>query len=77
MSANSGLIGTVIDWHGVTVFPTFPGRPFGNDHLPSHAREFLGPDTRNGVVITLIDVWTIPDPEELCLSAGCMDTHRP
>jgi glycosyltransferase involved in cell wall biosynthesis len=65
ISANSGLIGTVIDWHDISVFPTFPGRPYGNDLLTFHAREFLGPDPRAGVVITLIDVWTIPDPEGL------------
>lgn len=44
------------EWEGLPVF-TKHRDDFGNDCLPDHAAHFFGGDPRDGLLITLMDIW--------------------
>lgn len=62
ISAFYGLNGTAITWNGCKVLPGGYDS-FGNDVLYTHALSEFDHDPFGGVVITLMDVWCLRDPE--------------
>lgn len=60
-SAFYGLDGSPIVWNGIPIMPGFSG-DVGNITLPHHARHWFDGDMRSGLVVTLLDVWTL-NPE--------------
>jgi glycosyltransferase involved in cell wall biosynthesis len=58
ISAFYGLEGASIRWNGIPVLPGLGG-DFGNHTLVQHARQFFGGDPRDGIVVTLCDVWPL------------------
>ena len=61
ISAFYGLEGAPIRYNGIPVFSGLGG-DFGNDTLPQHATRFFGGDPKDGLVVTLCDVWPL-EPE--------------
>jgi glycosyltransferase involved in cell wall biosynthesis len=53
-----GLEGAPITWEGIPVLPGLGGQ-FGDEGLVQHATRFFGGDAKNGLVITLMDVWVL------------------
>jgi glycosyltransferase involved in cell wall biosynthesis len=58
LSSYYGLEGAPITWQGIPVLPGIGGA-FGDEHLVQHAKRFFGGDARDGLVITLMDVWVL------------------
>jgi glycosyltransferase involved in cell wall biosynthesis len=60
ISAFYGIEGAPIKWNGV---PTYPGigSTYGNEAIRDHAHVHFDGDLRNGLVVTLMDVWVL-DP---------------
>lgn len=58
ISSFYGLDGAPLRWGGIPVLPGMPSE-FGNMSLVPHARETFGGDPRDGLVITLMDVWVL------------------
>lgn len=58
ISAFYGLEGARLNWEGIQVFPGLGGE-FGNDYLIEHAKHWFGGDYRDGIVLTLMDVWVL------------------
>ena len=58
VSALYGLQGAVLGWNGTKVYPA-GFHPYGNDVVLQHAANHFGGDYRDGVVVTLIDVWVL------------------
>jgi glycosyltransferase involved in cell wall biosynthesis len=61
ISSFYGLEGSPITWGGIPVFPGIGGA-FGDEYLVQHAKHFFGGDPRDGLVVTLMDVWVL-DPK--------------
>lgn len=61
ISSFYGLEGAPITWDGIPVLPGIGGE-FGNEYLVQHAKHFFGGDPRDGLVVTLMDVWVL-DPQ--------------
>jgi glycosyltransferase involved in cell wall biosynthesis len=60
ISAFYGLEGAPIKWNGVPVYPGI-GSTYGNETIREHAGVHFDGDLRNGLVVTLMDVWVL-DP---------------
>lgn len=58
ISSFYGLEGSPITWGGIPVYPGVGGE-FGDEHLVRHARKFFGGNPRDGLVVTLMDVWVL------------------
>jgi glycosyltransferase involved in cell wall biosynthesis len=56
-----GLEGAPLRWNGVTVMPGNQGT-YGNEFVLGHANDHFGGDLRNGMVVTLMDVWVLAAP---------------
>ena len=57
-------------WNDIPVYPGLGGE-YGNDYLVEHAARHFGGDPRDGLVLTLMDVWVL-EPEMLAnLNAAC------
>jgi glycosyltransferase involved in cell wall biosynthesis len=70
ISSFYGLEGAPITWDGIPVFPGLGGQ-FGDEYLVQHAKHFFGGDPRDGLVVTLMDVWVL-DPRWMeQLNAAC------
>jgi glycosyltransferase involved in cell wall biosynthesis len=54
-----GVEGAPIVWEGIPVFPGMGGGTFGEEWLLAHAERFFGGDARDGLVVTLMDVWVL------------------
>lgn len=78
ISAFFGLNGTAINWDGMRVLPGGYDA-FGNDVLVPHALSEFGGDPFGGVVITLMDVWCLREPElaNLRLASWVPIDHTP
>lgn len=61
ISAFYGLEGNRLTWQGIPVYPGNSG-DFGNKTLPPNAAMHFGSDLRDGLVVTLLDVWVL-DPQ--------------
>ena len=59
ISAFYGLEGNILPWEGIPVMPGL-GMTHGNEAIMEHVNVFLG-EPRNGLVVTLMDVWVL-DP---------------
>src|SRR4051812_33267490 len=60
ISSFYGLEGAPIIWEGIPVLPGLGGQ-FGDDWLLKHAERFFNGDAKDGIVVTLMDVWVL-DP---------------
>ena len=58
VSAYYGLEGSRLRWDGIDVFPGLGGE-FGNTSLPEHAVRWFRGGPRDGLVLTLMDVWVL------------------
>lgn len=58
VSAFYGLEGAPIFWNEIPILPGLGGE-FGNEYLVQHARNFFGESPKNGLVMTLMDVWVL------------------
>ncbi len=59
ISSFYGLEGAPIIWEdGIPVFPGLGGQ-FGDEFLVQHAKHFFGGNPRDGLVVTLMDVWVL------------------
>src|SRR4051812_8589302 len=61
LSSYYGLEGAPIVWNTIPVLPGVGG-VFGDEHLVQHAKRLFGGDPRDGLVLTLMDVWVL-DPK--------------
>ena len=78
ISAFYGLEGAPIRWHDIPILPGLGG-DFGNDTLPQHAARFFGGNPKDGLVVTLCDVWPL-NPEmakTLNMVCWCPVDHVP
>lgn len=78
ISSFYGLEGSPIVWEGIPVLPGVGGQ-FGDDWLVRHAERFFGGDPRDGLVVTLMDVWVL-DPKwmgQLNTAAWVPVDHEP
>lgn len=69
VSAFYGLEGAPIRWENIPVFPGLGG-DFGNPTLPQHAERFFG-GLRDGLVVTLCDVWPLEIEMARSLNMAC------
>jgi glycosyltransferase involved in cell wall biosynthesis len=60
ISSFYGLEGAPITWEGIPVLPGIGG-DFGGEYLVEHAKQHFGGDQRDGLVVSLMDVWVL-DP---------------
>ncbi len=60
VSAFYGVLGAPIAWNGVPIFPGLE-RTYGNEAITQHANIHFDGDLRNGLVVSLMDVWVL-DP---------------
>jgi glycosyltransferase involved in cell wall biosynthesis len=58
ISAFYGLEGAPIIWNDIPVLPGMGGQ-FGDEWLLRHAKNFFGGDPKDGLVVTLMDVWVL------------------
>jgi glycosyltransferase involved in cell wall biosynthesis len=58
ISAFHGLAGAQLQWNGITIYGTNADR-YGNDILPAHAARHFQTSVKDGLVITLIDIWVL------------------
>lgn len=66
-----GLEGARIVWNGIPILPGLGG-DFGNDYLVDHAARAFGGDPKDGVVITLMDVWVLQASMAKQLNMACI-----
>lgn len=69
-SAFYGLEGAPITWDGIPILPGLGGT-FGDEMIVRHAERFFGGDPRNGLVVTLMDVWVLDPGHMADLNAAC------
>jgi glycosyltransferase involved in cell wall biosynthesis len=60
ISAFYGLEGAPITWNKIPIYPGI-GQTYGNEAIQDHARVHFEGDRRDGLVVTLMDVWVL-DP---------------
>jgi hypothetical protein len=70
ISSFYGLEGAPIRWEGVPILPGMGGE-FGNEYLPAHAERFFDGDMRDGIVMTLMDVWVLDPKMASQLNMAC------
>jgi len=70
ISSFYGLEGAPITWEGIPVFPGIGGQ-FGDEYLVQHAKHYFGGDPRDGLVITLMDVWVLNPGYAKQLNMAC------
>ena len=58
ISAYYGLEGNVLPWNGIPVFPGI-GQTYGDRTIIDHATVHFRKDLRDGLVVTLMDVWPL------------------
>jgi glycosyltransferase involved in cell wall biosynthesis len=78
ISSFYGLEGAPITWEGIPVFPGMGGT-FGDENLVQHAKYFFGGNPRDGLVVTLMDVWVL-DPkwaEQVNMACWVPVDHEP
>jgi glycosyltransferase involved in cell wall biosynthesis len=77
ISSFFGLEGSPITWEGIPVFPGIQGE-YGDGVLVQHAREFFG-NPRDGLVITLMDVWVLDAAPMSQMNVACWTPvdHQP
>lgn len=78
ISSFYGLEGSPITWDGIPVFPGVGGQ-FGDEGLVQHAKHFFGGDPRDGLVVTLMDVWVLDTRwmEQINVAAWVPVDHDP
>lgn len=69
LSSFYGLEGARLAWEGIEVLPGLGGE-YGNASLMSHARHCFG-ESRDGLVVTLIDVWVLSPQVVSQLNCAC------
>ncbi len=70
LSSFYGLEGAPLRWQGIPVLPGLGGS-FGNDYLLAHADAWFDGGLRDGLLLTLMDVWVL-DPKVIAqLNAAC------
>lgn len=70
ISSFYGLEGAPIKWEGIPVLAGMGGE-YGNQSLAEHAERYFGGDPRNGLVVTLMDVWVLEAPRIAKLNCAC------
>lgn len=78
ISVNFGLEGSPIKWQNIPILPGL-GQDWGNNTILQHAERFFDGDLRNGIVITLADVWPL-DPgmaKQVNMACWCPVDHDP
>jgi glycosyltransferase involved in cell wall biosynthesis len=77
ISSFYGLEGDRLNWRGIPVIPGL-GNEFGNGHLIRNAERFFGA-ARDGLVVTLMDVWVLDADEcaRLDMACWCPVDHDP
>jgi glycosyltransferase involved in cell wall biosynthesis len=63
ISAFYGLEGSPIKWKDIPILPGLGGE-FGNEYILEHARRWFEGDYRDGLLLTLMDIWVM-DPRIL------------
>jgi hypothetical protein len=63
ISSFYGLEGSPIKWQGIPVLPGVSG-DFGGEYLVQHAKQHFGGNPRDGLVVSLMDVWVL-DPASI------------
>ena len=53
-----GLEAAQIIWNDIRVYPGMGGE-YGNQSLIPHAKNYLGGNERDGLVVSLMDVWVL------------------
>jgi glycosyltransferase involved in cell wall biosynthesis len=61
ISSFYGLEGNVLPWNGIPVFPGI-GQTYGDRTILQHAEVHFAKEIRNGLTVTLMDVWPL-DPQ--------------
>ena len=70
VSAFYGLEGSRLNWEGLQVFPGIGG-DYGGHTVLDHARRYFGGDPRDGIVLTLMDVWVLEAEVSRKLNMAC------
>jgi glycosyltransferase involved in cell wall biosynthesis len=70
ISSFYGLEGSRIVWNDIPVYPGLGGE-YGNDYLVEHAARHFGGSHRDGLVVTLMDVWVLEPGMLANLNAAC------
>ena len=76
VSSFYGLEGAPRRWQGIPVLPGIGGE-YGSQSMIDHAGRFFGGDPRNGLVVTLLDVWVLGHGEVPADEHRVMDAGRP
>jgi FkbM family methyltransferase len=84
LSVYYGLQGSMLDWHGMTCYPSYSA-PYGADVIVPHALKHFGAEncrsmeeaSTRGLILTLGDVWTFESPllDQLCVGAWVPVDH--
>lgn len=80
ISAFYGLEGAVRGWKGIPVLPGLGRGDYGNLSLQAHVDRVFGPgNARDGLVVTLMDVWVLDTNKckQLNIAAWCPVDHEP
>lgn len=70
ISAFYGLSGAKLVWNDMPVYPCWV-HPYGNDVILHHAADHFGGDARDGLIITLVDVWVLDAPSLSRANVAC------
>jgi glycosyltransferase involved in cell wall biosynthesis len=70
VSSFYGLEGSRLAWEGIQVFPGLGGE-FGNAYLIDHAKRWFEGEPRDGLVLTLLDVWVLHTQIAAQLDMAC------
>jgi glycosyltransferase involved in cell wall biosynthesis len=70
ISSFYGLEGSPIKWEGIPILPGI-GNEYGNQTLPQHAARYFGGNPRDGIVLTLMDVWVLDTAMAAGLNMAC------
>lgn len=70
ISAFYGLEGARIVWNDIPVYPGLGGE-FGSDYIADHAKSHFEGGPRDGLVVTLLDVWVLNPARIAQLNAAC------
>jgi glycosyltransferase involved in cell wall biosynthesis len=70
ISSFYGLEGAPIKWEGIPVFPGVGGE-YGSLSLEAHAARYFGGNPRDGLVVTLMDVWVLEAKRLAELNCAC------
>lgn len=70
ISSFYGLEGARIVWQDIPVYPGLGGE-FGNEYLTEHARRHFGGNVRDGLTLTLLDVWVLDPAKMATMNTAC------